>query len=390
MGARSAMNFDLTEEQKLLKQTIRDFAETEIAPGAKARDEAARFPTELLPKMAELGLFGIMIPQEYGGAGLDTASAAIIVEELARVDAAIALIIASHNSLCAAHILNFGGEKQKRKYLPSLARGEKLGAWALTEPGSGSDAAALKTRATLDGEHWTLTGEKQFTTQGSTGGIYVIMASTDPSRGKEGISAFIVERGTPSLTVGKVENKLGVRASDTAALRLDGVPVPKENVLGELHGGFHDVLKILQAGRVGIGAMAVGIAQGALDESIKYAGTRIQFGKPIAEFEAIQWMLADMATEIDAARLLVHRAAQLKERGMPFVREAAEAKLYAAETAMRATTKAIQIHGGYGYVKDYPVERYFRDAKICEIGEGTSEIQRMVIAKELLRAMDRG
>ena len=382
------MNFDLTEEQKLLKQTIRDFAQTQITSGAAERDEAARFPTELIPQMAELGLFGIMIPQDYGGAGLDAVSAAIIVEELARVDAAIALIVASHNSLCAAHILNFGSEMQKQKYLPPLAHGEKLGAWALTEPGSGSDAAALKTRATLEGEYWLLAGEKQFTTQGSTAGVYVIMASTDPSEGKRGISAFIVERGTSGLSVGKVENKLGVRASDTAAVHLEDVRVPKENLLGQLNGSFYDVLKVLQGGRVGIGAMAVGIAQGALEESTKYAGMRKQFGKPIAEFEAVQWMLADMATEIDAARLLVYRAAQLKDRGMPFLKAASEAKLYAAETAMRATTKAIQIHGGYGYIKDYPVERYFRDAKICEIGEGTLEIQRMVIAKELLRGME--
>ena len=384
------MNFDLTEEQKLLKQTIRDFAETQIAPGAAARDEAARFPTELIPKMAELGLFGIMIPQEYGGAGLDTLSAAIIGEELARVDAAIALIVASHNSLCAAHILNFGSEMQKQKYLPSLARGEKLGAWALTEPGSGSDAAALKTRATLEEEHWVLSGEKQFITQGSTAGVYVIMTSTEPSQGKRGISAFIAESGTAGLRVGKIENKLGVRASDTVALQIEDARVPKANLLGQLNGSFDDVLKVLQGGRVGIGAMAVGIAQGAFEESIKYARMRKQFGKPIAEFEAIQWMLAEMATEIDAARLLVYRAAQLKDRGMAFVTAASEAKLYAAETAMRSTTKAIQIHGGYGYIKDYPVERYFRDAKICEIGEGTSEIQRMIIAKELLRGWSDG
>jgi butyryl-CoA dehydrogenase len=382
------MNFDLTEEQKLLKQTIRDFAETQITPGAAERDEAARFPTELVPKMAGLGLFGIMIPQGYGGAGLDAVSAAIIVEELARVDAAVALIVASHNSLCAAHILNFGSEMQKQKYLPSLARGEELGAWALTEPGSGSDAAALRTRATLEGEHWVLAGEKQFTTQGSTAGVYVIMASTDPTQGKKGISAFIVERGTPGLRIGRVENKLGVRASDTAAVQLEEVRVPKENLLGKVNGSFYEVLKVLEGGRVGIAAMATGIAQGALEESTKYAGMRKQFGKPIAEFEAVQWMLADMATEIDAARLLVYRAAQLKDRGMSFLKAASEAKLYAAETAMRAATKAIQIHGGYGYIKDYPVERYFRDAKICEIGEGTSEIQRIVIARELLRGME--
>jgi alkylation response protein AidB-like acyl-CoA dehydrogenase len=384
------MNFDLSEEQKLLRQTIRDFAETEIAPGAAERDQAARFPTELMPKMAELGLFGIMIPQEYGGAGLDTIGAAVIVEELARVDAAVALIVASHNSLSVAHILSFGSETQKQKYLSPLAHGEKLGAWALTEPGSGSDAAALKTQATLEGEHWLLNGAKQFTTQGSTAGIYVIMASTDPSQGKSGVSAFIVESGTAGLRVGRIENKLGVRASDTAAVELEEVRIPKENLLGELNRGFYDVLKVLQGGRIGIGAMAVGIAQAALEESTKYAKIRRQFGKPIVEFEAIQWMLADMATEIDAARLLIYRAAHLKDRGMPFLKAASEAKLYAAETAMRATNKAIQIHGGYGYIKDYPVERYFRDAKICEIGEGTSEIQRMVIAKELLREWSDG
>lgn len=381
------MNFDPTDEQKLLRETIRDFAETQIAPGAAERDEAARFPTELIPRMAELGLFGLVIPQEYGGAGLDALSAAIIIEELARVDAAVALIVASHNSLCAAHIFSFGSETQKQSYLSPLARGEKLGAWALTEPGSGSDAAALKTRAIQEGEDWVLNGEKQFITQGSTAGLYVIMASTDPSQGKRGISAFIVERETAGLRIGRVENKLGVRASDTAGLQLESVRVPKENLLGRRNGGFYDVLKILQGGRIGIGAMAVGIAQGALEQSIRYASMRKQFGQPIAEFEAIQWMLADMATEIDAARLLVYRAAHLKDSGKPFSKAASEAKLYAAEAATRAAAKAIQIHGGYGYIKDYPVERYFRDAKICEIGEGTSEIQRMVIAKELLRGI---
>ncbi|MBI2227800.1 MAG: acyl-CoA dehydrogenase family protein [Deltaproteobacteria bacterium] len=382
------MDFELTEEQELLRQTVRNFAETEIAPGASARDEAARFPSELIPKMAELGLLGMNIPQAYGGAGLDAVSAAIIIEELARVDGAVALIVASHNSLCAAHILNFGNEEQKKKYLPSLAGGKMLGAWALTEPGSGSDAAALKTRATLDGDHWLLNGEKQFTTQGSTAGVYVIMASTDRSQGKSGISAFIVERGSVGLRVGRVENKLGVRASDTAALHLENLRVAKQNLLGERGGAFKDVLRILYGGRVGVGAMAVGIARGALEEALKYAKGRTQFGKPIAELEAIQWMLADMATEIDAARLLVHRAARLKDNGKSFVKAASQAKLYAAETAMRATAKAIQIHGGYGYIKDYPVERYFRDAKLCEIGEGTSEIQRMVIAKELLRTIE--
>jgi alkylation response protein AidB-like acyl-CoA dehydrogenase len=378
------MNFDLSEEQTLLRQTVRDFAKREIAPGASARDEAARFPSELIPRMADLGLFGINVPQDYGGAGFDALCATIIIEEVARVDGALALIVASHNSLCAGHILSFGDETQKEKYLPSLASGKKLGAWALTEPGSGSDAAALETSASFDADHWILNGEKQFITQGSTAGVYVIMASTNRSQGKRGISAFIVERETPGLRVGKIEKKLGVRSSDTAALRLDELRVAKNSLLGEVDGAFNDVLQVVQAGRIGIAAMAVGIARGAFEEALQYAQERKQFGKPIAGFEAIQWMLADMATEIDAARLLVQRAARLKDGGQPFAKAASQAKLYAAETAMRATTKAIQIHGGYGYLKDYPVERYFRDAKLCEIGEGTSEIQRMIIARETL------
>ena len=382
---RGGMDFDLTEEQEVLRQTVREFAEKEIQPGATARDEAARFPSELIAKMAGLGLFGISIPPEYGGAGLDAVSSALIIEEIARFDGAVALIVASHNSLCAAHIFNSGNEEQRKKYLPSLTSGQRLGAWALTEPGSGSDAAALSTRATLEDDGWVLNGEKQFTTQGSTAGIYVIMAATKPGQGRRGISAFIFERETPGLKVGKVENKLGVRASDTAALHLDDLRVPKQNLLGKLDGAFDDVLWVLQGGRVGIAAMAVGIARGALEEATQYAKERKQFGKAIAEYEAIQWMLADMATEIDAARLLVHRAARLKDTGRPFRKAVAQAKLYAAEAAMRATTKAIQIHGGYGYLKDYPVERYFRDAKLCEIGEGTSEIQRMIIAREMLR-----
>jgi alkylation response protein AidB-like acyl-CoA dehydrogenase len=378
------MNFDLSEEQQLMRRTVRDFAAREIAPGAAHRDETAHFPTELIPKIAGLGLFGINIPQDYGGAGMDAVSNAVIIEEIARIDAAVALMVAAHNSLCAGHILGFGSEAQKKKYLPQLASGEKLGAWALTEPHSGSDAAALLTSATSNGDHWVLNGEKQFITQGSTAGVYVIMASTDPSRGKGGISAFIVERDTPGLKVGRVENKLGVRASDTAALGLEELRVPNDNLIGERNGAFKDVLLVLQGGRIGVGAMAVGIARGALEESLKYAAEREQFGKPLAEFEAIQWMLADMATEVEAARLLVQGAARLKDIGEPFLKASSEAKLYAAEVAARATSKAVQIHGGYGYMKDCPVERYFRDAKLCEIGEGTSEVQRIIIAKELL------
>jgi len=379
------MDFELTEELRVLKHTIRDFARTEIAPGAAERDENKRFPHELISKMAELGLFGVTIPEEYGGAGLNTLGLAVIVEEIARVDGSVALIVSSHNSLCAEHILGFGNEEQKRRYLVPLARGEKLGAWALTEPSSGSDAAALRTRAQVIGGGWILNGEKFFTTQGSTAGTYIIMASTDLAQGKRGISAFIVERGTPGLNVSRVENKLGVRASDTAALSLEELRVPKDHLLGELNGAFRDVLKVLAGGRIGLGAMAVGLARGALEESLRYAKQRRQFGRPIADFGAIQWKLADMATEVDAARLLVYRAAYLRDKGESFARAASEAKLYASEVAMRATTQAVQIHGGSGYLKDYPVERYFRDAKLCEIGEGTSEIHRIVIAKELLK-----
>ena len=379
------MDFELTVEQRILKESMRDFAQSEIAPDASERDENRRFPHELIPKMAQLGLFGVVIPEEYGGAGLDALNLAIIIEEIARVDGAMALIVASHNSLCAEHILSCGNEEQKRRHLVPLARGEILGAWALTEPGSGSDAGALKSRAKLDGDQWEINGEKLFITQGSTAGTYVIMASTDPPRGKKGISAFIVEAGTPGLVVGKVENKLGVRASDTAALHLESLRVPRENLLGERNEAFKEVLKILDGARIGMGAIAVGLARGALEESIRYAKQRYQFGRSIADFEAIQWKLSDMATEIDAARLLVHRAAQLSHAGRPFKRAASEAKLFASEVAARATTQAIQIHGGSGFMKDYPVERYFRDAKLCEIGEGTSEINRIVIAKELLK-----
>ena len=379
------MHLELSEDQQVLKQAMREFAEGEILPGAAERDEQARFPSELIPKLAEQGLLGIMVPEEYGGAGYDAVSAAIILEEIARVDAAVALLVGSHNSLCAGHILRAGNEDQKRRFLPPLARGEKLGAWALTEPGSGSDAGAMRTRATLEEDAWVVRGDKQFITQGSTAGTYVIMASTDPAQGTRGISAFVVDRNTPGLAVGKLEKKLGVRASDTAALHFDEMRVPRENLLGKLNDGFKDVLAVLAGARIGMAALAVGIAQGALDEGLSYAKRRRQFGKPILEYEAIQWMLADMATESEAARLMTWHAATLKDEGQPFLRIASQAKLYSSEVAVRSTSKAIQIHGGYGYLKDSPVERFYRDAKLCEIGEGTSEVQRMVIARELFR-----
>jgi alkylation response protein AidB-like acyl-CoA dehydrogenase len=379
------MNFQLTDDQRLLREAMREFAAGEIAPGAGDRDEEARFPSELIPKLGEQGVLGIMVPDEFGGSGYDAKSNAIILEEIARVDAAVALLVGSHNSLCCGHIFLAGSDDQKRKYLPPLAGGDKLGAWALTEPGSGSDAGAMRTRATLEGDCWVIRGDKQFITQGSTAGTYVIMASTDPSLGTRGISAFIVERETPGLVIGRLEKKLGVRASDTAALHFDDMRVPRANLLGNVNEGFKDVLSVLTSARIGMAALAVGIAQGALDEALSYARRRRQFGKPILEYEAIQWMLADMATENEAARLLTWHAAWLKDNQQPFLRIASQAKLYSSEVAVRATSKAIQIHGGYGYLKDSPVERFYRDAKLCEIGEGTSEVQRMVIARELFR-----
>jgi butyryl-CoA dehydrogenase len=379
------MLLELSEEQQLLKQAMREFADGEIAPGAAERDEAARFPSELIPKLAEQGLLGIMVPEEYGGSGYDAISSAIIIEEIARVDAAVALLVGSHNSLCAGHILLAGTDEQKRRFLPPLARGEKLGAWALTEPGSGSDAGAMRTRATQDGDQWIIRGDKQFITQGSTAGTYVIMASTDPAQGTRGISVFIVDRETPGLVVGKLEKKLGVRASDTAALHFDDMRVPQDRLLGKQNEGFRDVLSVLASARIGMAALAVGIAQGALDEALNYAKRRRQFGKPILEYEAIQWMLADMATENEAARLMAWHAATLRDEGAPYLRIASQAKVYSSEVAVRSASKAIQIHGGYGYLKDSPVERFYRDAKLCEIGEGTSEVQRMVIARELFR-----
>lgn len=379
------MNLNLADYQQILKQAMREFAEEEIAPGAADRDEHSRFPSELIPKLAEQGVLGMTIPEEYGGAGYDAVSAALIIEEIARVDAAVALLVGSHNSLCAGHIVLAGNEAQKNRFLPPLARGEKLGAWALTEPGSGSDAGAMRTRATLEGDAWVIRGDKQFITQGSTAGTYVIMASTDPAQGTKGISAFVVDRATPGLVVGKLEKKLGVRSSDTAALHFDDMRVPRENLLGSPNEGFKDVLTVLAAARIGMAALAVGIAQGALDAALAYAKRRRQFGKPILEYEAIQWMLADMATESEAARLLAWHAASLKDAGRPYLRMASQAKLYSSEVAVRSTSKAIQIHGGYGYLKDSAVERFYRDAKLCEIGEGTSEVQRMVIARELFR-----
>jgi len=376
---------ELTQEQQMLRQMVRDFALKEIEPKAAEIDEREEFPWETINKMAELGLLGIPFPEKYGGAGMDNVCYAIAVEEIARVCGSTAITLAAHISLAAAPIYLFGTEEQKQRYLVPLAKGEVLGAFGLTEPQAGSDAAAIKTSAVLRGDHYVLNGTKCFITNAGVAQVLLISAKTDPSAGHRGISSFIVERDFEGLKIGKRENKLGLRGSDTSEIIMEDCLVPKENLLGKEGEGFKQALITLDGGRISIGAMAVGIAQGALDKSIQYAKERVQFGQPIANFQAIQWMLADMATEIHAARLMVYEAARLEDAGVRFTKEASMAKLFASEVAMRATTKAIQIHGGYGYCKDYPVERYFRDAKLTEIGEGTSEIQRLVIARYLLR-----
>jgi len=378
------VDFGLNDEQRMTQQMVREFAEKEIAPFAAKWDEAAEFPWEVVRKLATLNLLGTVFPQTYGGAGLDYVTYALVVEELARVDGSIGIIVASHTSLCANHIYIAGSEEQRQTYLTPLARGEKLGAWGLTEPNAGSDASGTQTTAVLDGDAWVLNGSKIFITQGSVADIYVIMAATDKAKKQHGISAFIVERGTPGLSAIPMKHKLGVRASDTAQVILDNVRIPAANLLGHLNAGFIDTLQILDGGRISIAAMALGIGRGAYEEGLKYSKQREQFGQPIAHFQAIQWKLADMATELDAARLLILRAAWMKDHGLRVTKESAMAKLYASEAASRACNQALQIHGGYGYMQDYPVERYLRDAKICEIGEGTSEIQRLIIARQLL------
>jgi alkylation response protein AidB-like acyl-CoA dehydrogenase len=379
------MDFELTEEQRQIQMMAREFARAEIAPVIARYDERQEFPHEIVKKLGAMGFLGITFPQEYGGAGLDYVTYALIVEELARVDGSVALTVAAHNSLCAGHIYLAGTRGQRERYLTPLARGEQLGAWGLTEPGSGSDAAGMRTTAARDGSAWVLNGSKAFITNGSVAGTYVIMAITDRARGNRGISAFILERNTPGFRVGGSYNKLGCRASDTAELILEGARVPAENLLGELNQGFVDTMRVLDGGRISIAAMALGLAQGALDLSVSYARERTAFGQPIAQLQAIQAMVADLATEIDAARLLTWQAADKLRRGERVTKESAMAKLLASEVGMKATTKALQIHGGMGYMKELPVERHFRDVKLCEIGEGTSEIQRLIIARQILR-----
>ena len=378
------MEFHLTQEQELTRQTVRRFAEQEIAPRAFELDETQEFPRDIMKKLGDMGMLGILFPPEYGGAGLTYLDYVLIIEELARVDGSIGLSVAAHNSLCSNHIFVAGTEEQKRRYLAPLARGVTIGAWSLTEPTAGSDASGTRSTAVRDGAGWILNGSKTFATHGSVCDVAVVFAVSDKSKGKHGISAFILEKGMKGFGAGRKENKMGCRASDTAEIVMQDCRVPDDNRLGEEGQGFIDALRILDGGRIGIGALGVGIAQGAFEQAVAYAKSRKQFDQPIANFQAVQWMLADSAVEISAARLLVQRAAFVKDTGEEVTRAASMAKLYASETAVRVANRAVQIHGGYGYVKEYPVERAYRDAKICTIGEGTSEIQRLVIARQLL------
>ena len=379
------MEFRPTEGQVAVAKAAREFAENEMRPVVMRYDESQEFPFEIVRKLGALGFMGMTWPEDLGGAGLSDLEAVAVIEELARVDPSVALTVASHNSLCTGHIMLFGDGAQKKKYVPDLASGRKLGAWALTEPGSGSDSGGMRTTARREGNGWVLNGSKTFITQGSVGSTYVVMAVTDPGEGKKGISAFVVPGGLEGFTIGKKENKLGMRSSDTATLLFDDVALPAESLLGSAGDGFRQALTVLDGGRIGIAALSVGIAQGALDASIAYAKGRHQFGRALAEFQAIQWKIADMATEISAARLLTHRAAWLKSRGEPFSLAASQAKYFASEAAVRAANEAVQIHGGYGFIKEYPVEKLYRDVKLMTIGEGTSEVQKMIIAKHLLQ-----
>ena len=378
------MDFRPTDEQDMLRRTVREFAEAEIRPHVMEWDEAQQFPMDLLPKLAALGLTGIQFAESYGGAGMSAVDYCICIEELARVCPAVALSVAAHNGLCASHIAMFGSDAQKAQFLPRLARGEVLGAWGLTEAGAGSDAAGMRTTAVRQGPCWVINGAKSFTTHGRVGGVMVVIAITDRTKGHRGISAFIAEHGTDGMRPGKKENKLGMRASDTSEVVFEDCRIPLAQLLGDEGQGFINTLQVLDAGRIGIAALSVGLAQGAYEAALRYAKERRQFGQPIAAFQAIQWKLADNATRIEAARLLTYRAAYLKDQGARTTRESSMAKLFASEIAVKAADDCVQIHGGYGFVKDYPAEKYFRDVKLVTIGEGTSEIQRLVIARQLL------
>ena len=378
------MNFDYTEDQVELRRAVRDFAEKEIVPFASEWDENESFPAEVVKKLGELGFLGVVFPEEYGGAGLSYVDYALVVEELARADASVGITVSAHISLCSNHIYEQGTEQQKQKYLTRLAAGEWLGGWSLTEPNAGSDAGGTQTTAVLEGDEWVLNGSKTFTTNGTVCDVAIAMAVTGKEKGKHGISAFIIPKGTPGFRPGKKERKLGHRASDTSEMIFENCRVPRENLLGDQGEGFVASLRVLDGGRIGIASLALGIAQASFECARDYAKERRQFGKPIGSFQAIRFKLSDMATQIDAARLLIQRAAYLKDQGKRVTKESAMAKLYASEVAVRAAEEAVQILGGYGYTRDYPAERYYRDAKLTTIGEGTSEIQRMVIARQLL------
>ncbi len=378
------MQFDLTEEQLQVKRSVREFAEAEIRPHVMEWDEVQHFPKELFHKLGELGLTGVIFPEEYGGAGMGYSEYATVIEEVSRVDGSIGLSLAAHNSLCTNHIFQYGSEEHRRKYVTPLAKGELLGAWGLTEPSSGSDASGMKTVAVKRDGGWRINGSKNFITHGISADVCVVIAITNREMRSRGISAFIVERGTAGFKAGKKENKLGVRASETASLIFEDCWVPAENLLGEVGRGFVNAMQILDGGRISIAALALGIAQGAYEAALKYAQERKQFGQAIFDFQGIQFKLADMATQIDAARLLTYRAAWLKDQKRLTTKESAMAKLYASEMAVKVCEEAIQIHGGYGYTKDYPAEKYWRDSKLCTIGEGTSEVQRLVIARQLV------
>jgi alkylation response protein AidB-like acyl-CoA dehydrogenase len=385
------LEFSLSDEQKQLRRTVREFADAEILPHVMEWDEVSKFPSEIIPKLAEMGFLGVIFPEKYGGAGMGYVEYAIIIEELSRVDGSIGIIVAAHNSLCTNHIYKFGTEEQKKKYVTPLAQGKKLGCWSLTEPEAGSDAGGTRTTAVRKDGGWLLNGSKTFTTNGHYADVCVGMAVTDASKKSHGISAFIIEKGTPGFRPGKKENKLGLRASDTSEVVFTDCKVPAENLLGKEGEGFVNSLQILDGGRISIASLGLGMAQGAYECSVKYAKQRKQFGKPIADFQAIQFKLADMATQIEAARLLTHQAAWLADRAIAdgdhdsrITRESSMAKLYAGEVAVRVANEAVQIHGGYGFIKDYPAEKYYRDVKLCTIGEGTSEIQRLVIARQIL------
>jgi alkylation response protein AidB-like acyl-CoA dehydrogenase len=378
------MNFDLPESHREIQRMVKDLCARHVAPFARTWDEEERFPTEVIPVLAEAGLLGIRIPAAYGGSELDTLAYALIVEEVAKIDGSLALTIASHNGLGTGHILAFGTEAQKRRYLPKAAAGEWLAAWALTEPGSGSDSAGMRTTAVRDGDHWVLNGTKMFITQGSVGGFCVVLAVTDAAARQRGVTAFVVEHGTPGFRASRHLEKMGMRSSDTCELVFEDCRISDEQRIGDVGNGFIDTMKILDRGRVSIGALALGLGEGALDCAVTYAKDRKQFGQPIGNFQAVQWMLADSRTELEAAKLLVYRAAVEADRGGRYSLEASMAKLYASEAGSRACNRALQVHGGYGYTREFPVERHLRDAKLCEIGEGTSEVQRMIIARQML------